>query len=1432
MSRRPGAIGVAITALAVVAASLCMASGAAAERYVAMGDSYSSGTGTNDYYEPNCQRSDFAYAGLIKGDIGGSFRMVACSGAKTAEVLTATQQGNPPQVNLLGAETEYVSISIGGNDAGFTDTLVACGQPEIWPLNPDCDGKIAASQNTIQNVLPARFDQVLTRIRQKSPNARITLVGYPRLFPANGNDCSVATFFSASEMTRLNQMADLLADVERSRARANGATYVDARGAFLGHAWCEDEWINGLSNPTSNSFHPNKSGHVGYAGIVRSAMLAAPAASSPVRPSGRIAFSASSGNGSSVTVINSNGLHRTDLTDASSRNLDPVFSPDGDRIAFASDRAGAGLDVYTMRIDGTDLRRLTTATGDDREPTWSPNGEFIAFRSERTGTAAIFRMRADGTGQTNLTSATPASGSPAWSPDGSEIAFQRGGEVYKMNADGQGQTNLTGNGSSIDDAKPAYSPDGSRIAFHSNRDGNYEIYTMSPTGGSVTRRTAEASADRDPAWSPDGAQIVFRSNREGTDRIFTMPSTSGAAVRRTQTAATDARPSWQGDGTPPVTSITSGPAAVTNQDAPTVEFTSDEAGSTFECRYGNAQFQPCASPFASPVLADGPHRFQVRAIDPSGNVDPDPESREFTVDTRAKVTTIVSGPSGPAPEPAPTFVFASEVAGVGFECRLLPGGDWEGCVSPFVAPGLADGSYRFEVRGIDQAGNVEDPAQFREFTVDTRPPESSITHGPGALSNDPEPSFEFEADETGAGLQCSLVGSQDESWKECSSPLAPGGLGDGQFKLRVRAVDLAGNVEPIPSEWAFAIDTVAPVSSIDSGPGERIESPETEIGFTADDPAARFECRLDSLDDGDWSACESPVRLTGLTHGLHGFQVRAADAAGNVEASPRTVEFGVDILRPQVVVDSGPGDPDGSRRPSIAFHSIDPGADFECRLDRPDASGEWVQCVSPFVPSADLGEGRHEFRVRAADVFGQVEQSEAVDWLVDAVAPGTTIVEGPRDSVASASAEFEFRADEEQQVFECSLDGAPWASCGAGANFADLSEGPHQLRVRAEGPLSGAGPVISRNWTVDLTPPAPAFTYAPAAATNARSAEFGFAAGEPATFECRLDSGSFASCGSPHSVYQLAEGEHRLDVRATDSAGNTGTASHSWTVVVGPPPLELTVRPGRYSPSPTADFAFSSGRELAAAVCRIDEGQWESCDSPVTFGDLRDGPHDFAVKVTDLAGNTATAGYGWDVDTVAPSVTIESGPADQTFASGVEMGFVSSELHSEFRCSLDRAPFVACTSPWSSGTLEPGPHVLAVVATDRAGNTGPAAERTWTRLEPETPPVPRVPVVTPRNSVRLGSAGKARVATIRCGDRDCSVTGTRRVEVRVRGRKRLLRVILPSRLTAGRTGAVTVRADRAVRRALVGRAVKPRIVIAVSSGGDTIRRAFRVKLRG
>ncbi|RRS01629.1 SGNH/GDSL hydrolase family protein [Glycomyces terrestris] len=247
----------AAAALAASAALVLLPAAAQAEpwpkEYAALGDSYASGTGAGEYTDPQCLRSDLAYPRLLAHGLGADLAFAACSGATTADLLAE-------QLGALDAGTDLVTVSIGGNDIGWTEAVAAC----LTPL-ADCADEIAASEALIRYQLPALLDGAYAAIADRAPSARVLVLGYPRLFNERST-CGALHQPSLAEQVRMNQAADLLADVLGEAAAEHDFTYVDVRDSFAGHAVCDDvPYLHGLRYPAAESYHPNALGHAnGY----------------------------------------------------------------------------------------------------------------------------------------------------------------------------------------------------------------------------------------------------------------------------------------------------------------------------------------------------------------------------------------------------------------------------------------------------------------------------------------------------------------------------------------------------------------------------------------------------------------------------------------------------------------------------------------------------------------------------------------------------------------------------------------------------------------------------------------------------------------------------------------------------------------------------------------------------------------------------------------------------------------------------------------------------------------------------------------------------------------------------------------------------------------------------------------------------------------
>lgn len=223
---------------------------AAVGKYVALGDSYSSGTGAGSYSGGSCLRSANAYAPLwASSHAPSSFAFLACSGAVTADVLNN-------QVSGVTSDTALVTISIGGNDAGFSDVMITCNTSS----DSTCVQRNYEAQEFARSVLPGRLDSVYSSIRSRAPSARVIVVGYPRMYKLGGS-----CYFGLSDTKRaaINQSADVLAQVTAGRAAAFGFTFLDGRSAFAGHEICATRpyWLHSVNwGAIEESYHPTQDG--------------------------------------------------------------------------------------------------------------------------------------------------------------------------------------------------------------------------------------------------------------------------------------------------------------------------------------------------------------------------------------------------------------------------------------------------------------------------------------------------------------------------------------------------------------------------------------------------------------------------------------------------------------------------------------------------------------------------------------------------------------------------------------------------------------------------------------------------------------------------------------------------------------------------------------------------------------------------------------------------------------------------------------------------------------------------------------------------------------------------------------------------------------------------------------------------------------------
>ncbi|WP_448545731.1 choice-of-anchor D domain-containing protein [Roseiflexus sp.] len=483
---------------------------------------------------------------------------------------------------------------------------------------------------------------------------------------------------------------------------------------------------------------------------------------------------------------------------------------------------------------------------------------------------------------------------------------------------------------------------------------------------------------------------------------------------------------------------------------------------------------------------------------------------QFVIDVTAPTVALGSTPPSLTNNPAAPFTFSGSddvSSNVTLECRV-DAASFAPCTSPFTPSGLADGNRTFNVRARDQAGNVSAPASYT-WTIDTTPPDTTITGGPANSSTSgPTVSFTFSS-EAGATFQCRM---DSGSFSACTSPFTATGLTDGSHTFHVRAIDTVGNIDPTPATRTWTVDATPPDTTILSGPTGAISVTSVTFTFTSTETGSTFQCRLNG---GSFVSCTSPHIISGLVNGSQTFEVRAIDAVNNVDPTPATRSWTVDTQPPETTITSGPAD-SSTTGPGVTFNftSSETGSTFECSLD----AGPFLTCTSPQVLS--LSNGSHTFSVRAIDAVNNIDPTPATrTWTVDAIPPAVTSVTSTtpnevygvgatinvtvnfNESVTLTGGSLQVNLNSGATVTIAPFSGVSASGVyvvGAGQNASDLDS--VSLTLTAGATLRdavGNSAILTipagqslANWrdiVIDTTPPAPPTVTNPASATTVPS---------------------------------------------------------------------------------------------------------------------------------------------------------------------------------------------------------------------------------------------------------------------------------------------------------------------------------------------------------
>lgn len=514
---------------------------------------------------------------------------------------------------------------------------------------------------------------------------------------------------------------------------------------------------------------------------------------------------------------------------------------------------------------------------------------------------------------------------------------------------------------------------------------------------------------------------------------------------------------WVIDATAPTTQIAgvNPETPVSNINTRSIAFSANETA-TFHCAYNGSGFQLCQSPYELSNMSEGSHVFEVYATDLAGNVGPTVSYTWYTDYTSPVITLGTVVPvQGLTNSKNMSVEFMSDEA-VEFFCSV-DGATEESCTSPFTHLYETDGIHEIAITAQDFAGNRSNTL-VATWTIDTLAPIISfatISPSAAAYVNVSELSFMISGAE-GSILNINLNGVSGTS----GNPIIIDNLAEGSYTLSVTATDTAGNSSNTITH-SFNVDLTAPQITLNNPGANPTNSDSRTLDFSADEQVS-MSCELDNA---GYSACSSPMILSGLADGSHTFTVRATDLAGN--SATAASSWSVDTAAPITILNAL----QDNKNITFQLSSNESPVTYMCSLD----GGAYANCATT-VSYSNVAPGTHMFIARATDAAGNTDLLGA-SHAFTVVAPIETFITATNPTALitnNTAMTISFTASQPASGFMCSLDGAPLASCTSAISFVELFDGPHNFVVRAidqYGTMDTIGD--SHSWIVDTVPPSP-----------------------------------------------------------------------------------------------------------------------------------------------------------------------------------------------------------------------------------------------------------------------------------------------------------------------------------------------------------------------
>ncbi len=630
---------------------------------------------------------------------------------------------------------------------------------------------------------------------------------------------------------------------------------------------------------------------------------------------------------------------------------------------------------------------------------------------------------------------------------------------------------------------------------------------------------------------------------------------------------------------------------------------------------------------------------------------------------------------------APEGTFVAVSAGRSHSCAIRTDGSRACWGDPWMSPRL--------VLDPDHLRGVR-PGQWVDVRFNLRSESSHPVQ---------EPRYAIVAGTLPLGIRLEPDGSLHGSWHET-----------GRYPITVEGRDRNGFA--VRRDYVLSIDDTPPVIE------PLVAGTDGENGWYTSPVDVQW-----SVTDAESEVLRSigcdPARVQNETTDA-GFFCHAESAGG---FSFNDLHVKVDLLPPHIVLQAFESTGALARFEFEGHDPISGVGGFECSLD----GAAFAPCTSPLQSA--FASGEHEMQIRAVDAAGHRSEPLIQRWLADATAPKITAsVSGPLGTndwyIGNVTIAWHL-GDDESPITATS-------GCETATLSTDALQATFYCKATSQGGTTSREVAVRR----DTVAPDTRLIAMPVFASNATTASFEFdgsdATSGVAGYECRLDAGAYAPCGSPKRYDNLAHGLHTFYVRAVDAAGNRDATPREYDFVVDttPPVITDSVSGGQGS-----NGWYTSDVLVYFAIQDIDSNYNNTPGCEMGSQRIDTAGRDFVCSATS-AGGTATKTVSIRRDATPPETQFTATPASGS-STGATFAFTGDDATAgvaSYECSLDGAAFVACAS---SRTVEvaPGAHTFAVRAVDHAGHRDPSpARHDW--VVDITPPT-----VTPSVVGTLGNDG-------------------------------------------------------------------------------------------